>query len=60
MKKGLCASLLSFIMIYFLLKMKKPHCVICGDVAILKLSKNRYICENCANSMNDIGIEKDS
>lgn len=44
---------------WYLMHIKKPHCTLCGQVATLRTDSGKWICENCAESMNDLGIEHD-
>ncbi len=42
---------------FYLIHIKKPHCALCGQVAILQNDDGSWICEQCAQAMNDLGKE---
>lgn len=42
---------------WYLLHIKKPHCSLCGQIAILRNDNGSWICKECAEVMNDLGIE---
>lgn len=44
---------------WYLLHIKKPHCSLCGQIAILRNDNGSWICEKCAEAMNDLGTEQD-
>ena len=44
---------------WYLLHIKKPHCSLCGQVATLRNDNGTWICDDCAEFMNDLGIEHD-
>lgn len=44
---------------WYLLHIKKPHCSLCGQVATLQNDNDTWVCDDCAEFMNDLGIEHD-
>lgn len=42
---------------FYLIHIKKPHCALCGQVAILQNDDGSWICEQCAQAMSDLGEE---
>lgn len=44
----------------YLIHIKKPRCSLCGQVATLQNDDGSWICDDCAQFMNDLGIEHDS
>lgn len=44
---------------WYLLHIKKPHCPLCGQIATLRINKNTWICENCAQEQSELGGEKE-
>lgn len=56
----LAASTYILIRDLYLIHIKKPRCSLCGQVATLQNTDDSWICDDCAQSMNDLGIEHDS
>lgn len=44
---------------WYLIHIKKPHCSLCGQVATLRNVDGSWICDECAQFMNDLGIDHD-
>lgn len=44
---------------FYLIHIKKPHCALCGQVAILQNDDGSWICVDCAQVMSDLGEEYD-
>lgn len=44
---------------WYLLHIKKPHCSLCGDVAILQNENGSWICDDCAEFMSEAGMENE-
>ncbi len=45
---------------FYLLHIKKPRCSLCGQVATLQNTDGSWVCDDCAQEMNDLGIERDN
>lgn len=44
---------------WYLLHIKKPKCSLCGHISTLQNDDGTWICDVCADVMNDLGIERD-
>lgn len=44
---------------WYLLHIKKPKCPICGNISILQNENGTWLCDDCAEFMNDMGIERE-
>lgn len=44
---------------WYLRHIKKPHCIVCNEIATLRLDElDTWICENCAQIQSELGGEK--
>lgn len=43
----------------YLRYIKRPQCIVCGEVGTLKVGEHQYICESCAEIMGEIGNDRD-
>ncbi|WP_164506318.1 MULTISPECIES: hypothetical protein [Levilactobacillus] len=57
--KKIFLRLQEFFSCFYLRHIKKPQCIICGEVGTLKVGDHQYICESCAEIMNEIGNDRD-
>ncbi|MEF7407932.1 hypothetical protein V4W88_08325 [Pediococcus acidilactici] len=46
-----------FLRDWYLRHVKKPRCSLCGQIATLRNDNGSWICKECAEVMNDLGIE---
>lgn len=45
---------------WYLLHIKKSHCSLCEQVATLRINKDTWICENCAQIQSELASEEES
>lgn len=58
--KMFCNDVELFFYDWYLRHIKKPYCSLCGQVATLRINKNTWICENCAQIQSELASEEET